>query len=636
MIRFLQKKGATQKMLWAILIGIVCVSMVAFLGSYFTDTNSRANVAGVYATVGDQQVTAEEIREYAQNVGRQQMQGRAVPDFLLKYFMQQAAGQLVLRAAVIEEAHRMGLKVTDAEVLDFMHQGDLGRKLFPNGKFVGKDQANQIIYGETGLGYEKFEQAVREGLLLRKLQAVVEGSVTVPPNEIQAEYQKQNVKVKFDYAVINAADLAKKINITEPELRAYYEQKKDTLKNTVPEQRKLRYAVIDASKLPVQVTDADYQQAYNQRQAQFKTPEQVDVRHILVKTEQQAQDIKKQLESGADFAALAKKYSDDPGSKDNGGLYKNVEHGKMVPEFDKAAFSLPVGKISDPVKTNFGYHVLKVDAHRPARTKPFEEVKPEIEAQVKEQKQRQAADALASQVLADAKSMGIDKAAAKHDLSLTTTDYVAGDASLPGIGSSPEAMSQIFTFQKNTPSRADAGNNTIVAEVLDVKPPSTPTFEQARKGLEDSYRRDRAEQMLQQKTQELADKAKAAGDLKKAAKELGLAVKTSELVTPAGQVPDIGSMQNAAVAFSLKKGDVSPAINTGEGGAVLQIVDRQEPAPAEFEKQRDDIRERLAAQKRGQALNEFAQNVRERMTKGGDIKINKQEENRLFGAGAGS
>jgi peptidyl-prolyl cis-trans isomerase D len=636
MIRFLQKKGATQKMLWAILIGIVCVSMVAFLGSYFTDTNSRANVAGVYATIGDHRVTADEIREYAQNVGRQQMQGRSVPDFLLKYFMQQAAGQLVLRAAVLEESNRMGLKVTDAEVLDFLHQGDLGRKLFPNGNFVGKDQANQIIYGETGLGYEKFEQAVREGLLLRKLQAVVEGAVTVPPNEIQAEYQKQNVKVKFDYAVINAADLAKQIKITEPELRAYYEQKKDTLKNTLPEQRKLRYALIDASKLPVQITDADYQQAYNQLQAQFKTPEQVDVRHILVKTEQQALDIKKQLEGGADFAALAKKYSEDPGSKDTGGLYKNVEHGKMVPEFDKAAFSLPVGKISDPVKTNFGYHILKVDAHRQARTRPFEEVKPELEAQVKAQKQRHAADALATQLLADAKSIGIEKAAAKHNLSLTATDYVAGDASLPGVGSSPEAMSQIFTFQKNTPSRADAGSNVIIAEVLDVKPPSTPTFEQARKGLEDSYRRERAEQMLQQKTQELADKTKAAGDLKKAAKELGVAVKTSDLVTPAGQVPDIGSMQNAAVAFTLKKGDVSPAINTGEGGAVLQVVDRQEPAPTEFEKQRDEIRERLAAQKRQQALNEFAQNVRERMAKDGEIKINKQEETRLFGAGAGS
>src|SRR5262249_5840776 len=156
----------------------------------------------------------------------------------------------------------------------------------------------------------------------------------------------------------------------------------------------------------------DYQQAYNARQSQFKTPEQVDVRHILVKTKEQALDIKKQLEGGADFAALAKKYSDDPGSKETGGLYKNVERGKMVPEFDKAAFELPVGKISDPVQTTYGYHILKVDAHRQSGQRSFADVKPELEEQIRAQKQQQAADALANQVLADARSGGLDKAAA--------------------------------------------------------------------------------------------------------------------------------------------------------------------------------------------------------------------------------
>jgi peptidyl-prolyl cis-trans isomerase D len=632
MIRFLQKKGVVQKALWTIIIGIVCVSMVAFLGSYFTGAQGRTNVAGVYATVGDQTITSEDIRTQAQQAGRQQLQGQAVPDFLLKYFMQQAAGQLVLRASVLEQAEKMGLRVTDQEVTDFFRQGDIGRQLYPNGKYVGQEQAAQIIYSISGgLSAQKFQEAVKEGLLFRKLQAVVQGAVTVPPAEIETEYKKQNVKVKFDYAVVSAEDLAKKVSVTEPELRAYYEQNNAQLKDTLPEQRKIRYAVIDASKLAVQIADADYQQEYNARQSQFKTPEQVDVRHILVKTKEQALDIKKQLEGGADFAALAKKYSDDPGSKDNGGLYKNVERGKMVPEFDKASFELPVGKISDPVQTNFGYHVLKVDAHHQPGQRSLAEVKPELEEQIRARKQQQAADTLATQVVSDAKSGGLDKAAATHKLNVTTTDYVAMDAALPGIGSSPEAMSQIFTFQKNTPSRAGAGQNAVIAEVLDVKPKSTPTFEQARKQLEERFRQERAQQMLGQKTQELAEKAKASGDLKKAAKELGLAVKTSDFVPPNGQVPDIGSMSNAEIAFDLKKGDVSPAINTGSGGAVLQIVDRQEPTAAEFDKQRDQIRERLAAQKRMQALNDFAVNVRDRMLRDGKIHINKEEETRLLG-----
>jgi peptidyl-prolyl cis-trans isomerase D len=635
MIRFLQKKGAVQKALWAIIIGIVCVSMVAFLGSYFTGDQARTNVAGIYATVGDQTVTSDEIREQARQAARQQLQGQAVPDFFVRMFQQQAAQQLVMRAAVLDEARKMGLHVSDEEVADFFRQGDIGRQLYPNGKYVGQQRAEEIIQGLTGLSAEKFQSEVREGLLFRKLQAVVQGAVTIPPAEIEAEYKKQNVKVKFDYAVVREEDLAKKVSVTEPELRAYYEQHKAELKDTLPEQRKIKYVVIDAAKLPVQITEADYQQAYNQSQSQFKTPEQVDVRHILVKTKEQALDIKKQLEGGADFAALAKKYSEDPGSKDNGGLYKNVPHGQMVAEFDKAAFELPVGKISDPVQTSFGFHILKVDAHRPAGQKSLAEVKPELEQQIRARKQREAADTLANQVLSDAKAGGLDKAAADHKLNVTTTDYVAADAALPGIGPSPEVMSQIFSFQRDTPNVARAGQNDVVANVLDIKPKATPTFEQSRAKLEQRYRQDRAQQMVGQKTQELAEKAKASGDLKKAAKELGLPVHTSDFVAPNGQVPDLGSMTNAEIAFDLKKGDVSPAINTGAGGAVLQLLDRQEPAAAELDKQRDQIRERLAAQKRMQALNDFAMNVRDRMLRDGTIHINKEEETRLFGGGGG-
>jgi peptidyl-prolyl cis-trans isomerase D len=630
MIRFLQKKGATQKFLWAFLIIVVCISMVAFLGSYFTDAQGGVNAAGVYATIGSQKVTVEQIRESASAMGRQQLQGREVPEYLLKYFMSRAADREITRRAVLEEADRMGIKVSDDEVLDFFHKGQIGRQLYPNGKYIGREQAAQVIFANTGLSADKFQQAIKEDLTFQKLLAIVQGQVVVPASEIQSEYQKQNVKVKFEYALINAADLTKTVSVTEPELKAYYEKHKGELKDSLPEQRKLRYMVIDAAKEAVTISDSDYQQAYNQSQAEFKTPEQVDVRHILVKSKEQALDIKKQLEGGADFATLAKKYSDDPGSKETGGLYKNVEHGKMVPEFDKAAFSLPVGKISDPVQTTFGFHVLKVDAHRQAGTRSLAEVKSELTDRIRTQKQKTAVNAKATQVLSDAKSAGMEKAAAMHHLSLTPTDYVPADASLPGVGPAPEAMTQIFSLQRNIPSRVDAGDNVLIAEVLDTHPPATPTFEQARKQMEERYRQERGNQLLQQKTQELADRAKNLGDLKKAAKVMNIAVKTSDLVAPNGQVPDIGAIaQNAPMVFDLKKGEITPPVRTGTGGAVLQIVDRQEPSQEEFAKQRDEIRERLAAERRNQALNEFARNVRERMTKDGSIKINKQEEARL-------
>jgi peptidyl-prolyl cis-trans isomerase D len=194
-------------------------------------------------------------------------------------------------------------------------------------------------------------------------------------------------------------------------------------------------------------------------------------------------------------------------------------------------------------------------------------------------------------------------------------------------------MSQIFGFQKNTPGRANAGQNVVIAEVLDIKPPATPTFEEARKQLEERFRQERANQMLTQRVAELADKAKASSDLKKAAKELGLTVKSSDLVGPTGQVPDIGPIAQAApMIFDMKKGAISDPVRAMGGGAVIQLVDRQEPTPAQFAEQKDQIRDQLAAQKRTEAINEFARNVREKMIKDGTIKINKQEEQRLMGA----
>jgi hypothetical protein len=213
---------------------------------------------------------------------------------------------------------------------------------------------------------------------------------------------------------------------------------------------------------------------------------------------------------------------------------------------------------------------------------------------------------------------------------LTTTDYVAADAALPGIGSAPGAMAQIFELQKDTPGRANAGENVIIADVLDVHPRATPTFEQARPQIEERFRQERANQLLGQKVQELADKAKKSGSLKQAAKELGLTVKTSDLVSPRDQVAGLGALsENAPAVFELKQGDVSDPIRANAGAAVLQVQDRQQPPAAEFAQKKDQIREQLLNERRSQALSDFARNAYAKMVKDGVIKINEQEQARL-------
>src|SRR5262249_34066851 len=161
----------------------------------------------------------------------------------------------------------------------------------------------------------------------------------------------------------------------------------------------------------------------------------------------------------------------------------------------------------------FGWHIIKTEAHRPQRTKTLEEVKNQIEPELHAQKAAGAVDALANQIAADAKTEGLDKAAAKHQLAVVTTDFFGRDTVLPGIGNSPQFMQQVFALAPNAPAeRVPTEQGAAIVQVVAVKPPATPTFEQARAQLENRFRAERASQMLGQKTQELADRARALND----------------------------------------------------------------------------------------------------------------------------
>ena len=632
MIKFLQNPTKPRKIMLGIILAVVIVSMVAYLGQAFSGDTPTAQ--GVYATVDGQPVSSQEISQTAQRMARQQFQGRQLPDFLVPYMQKRAADQLIMQAALVAEANRMGFKVTDQELRDELQNGGLGQQLFPKGVYVGDEAYRDYVATNYQMDISHFERLVKDSLLMRKLESVVGGSVTIPDSEVQKEFQRQKVKVKFDYAVLSTDDLAKQVPVNETELRAYYDKNKAKYENSIPEQRKARYVIVDPSKMPVQVTEDDYKRAYAQRQDEFKQPEQADVRHILVKTEQEAKDIKKQLDAGAKFEELAKKYSQDPGSKDNGGLYKDVVPGKMVAAFDKATFSLPIGQVSDPVKTDFGYHIIRVDARRPAKIKSLDEVKPQLEQAIKGEKQAKAGESLASSLLTQARTEGLDKAAAKNNLNVVTTDFFNQSATLPGIGNSPQFMQAVFTPKpKSPPDMVSIPQGYAIVEVTDVKPAATPTFEQAHAQVEQEFRTERATSMLAKKTEELADKARSYKDLKKAAKEEGATFKTSELVDPAGQVADIGAMSGpAAVAFEMKPGQISDPISEGNKGVVIALLDKQEPSPADYEKQKEQVRQALLDQKRGQVMNLFAEKLRDRMQKDGKIRINVQEDKRLFGS----
>ena len=647
MIRFLQTEGPFKKFVLGGLLILICAAMViAFvpggLGSELTGTPGK----GVVAKVAGNDITVEEVRDTAKQMLQQQMpQGGANMNMLLPFFAQRAAEQLITRQALIAQARRMGLRVTPAEVRDELEHGRYAATFFPNGNFIGQVEYEDML-SRANLTPVKFEESVGNDILLTKLEALVSGTTGVSEEEIHDQFVKQNTKVKFDYAVLKQEDIKKGLHPTDEELKAYYDSHKASYANSIPEKRKIKYAVLDTAKAEgsVQVTPEDLRAYYDQHREEYRVPEQVKVSHILIKTplpgpdgkvdekgvaeaQQRAEDILRQLKSGANFEELAKKYSEDPGSAKQGGSLGWIGRGQTVPEFEKAAFSLPVGQISGLVKSSYGFHIIRVEGKQDAHLKPLDEVKDTIEPILKHQKAQQIIQSKAQAMVDQAGKQGLDAAAAAQGVPVITSDFFARKDMLPGLGPSSQFMDAVFTTEANAkPDVAPTSQGVAVFQLLAIKPPSTPTFDEIRSKVEEEFKNERSGVLLSQKVQELSDRAKAEHDLKRAAKELGATYKTSDFVLPDGQVPDIGSMSGqASVAFNMKPGEISGPIHSGEDGAVLQLVESQAPSETDYAAKRDQIRDALQQQKQQERFGLFVSNLMDQMTKAGKIKRNEEE-----------
>jgi peptidyl-prolyl cis-trans isomerase D len=226
---------------------------------------------------------------------------------------------------------------------------------------------------------------------------------------------------------------------------------------------------------------------------------------------------------------------------------------------------------------------------------------------------------------------GLDKAAAAAGDTITTTDYVKQSDVLPGIGNAPQFMNAVFkTNAKSGADTAPVGQGYVVYEVTDVQPPATPTFEQAKVQIEQQFKANKAQTMLVQKAQEVADRARTEHDLKKAAKEAGVTIKTSDLVTETSQVPDIGSMAGAASAiFAAKPGDIIGPVQGGRNAVIMSLLDKQEPSQEDIKKGMDSARQQVIGRKREEVFEVYITNLIARMEKDGKIKRNKKAIEKL-------
>ena len=650
MIRFLQTEGPFKKIVLSGLLLLICAAMAITLIPGVGADLGGAPGKGVIAKVNGEDITAQEVRDSARQIAQQQAQqygqnAAMLMPFLMQQATQRAADQLINRQVLLTEAHRLGLKATPQEVKDELQHGRYASIFFPGGTFIGETEYQNLLQSHN-LTPTIFEENVGQDLLIGKLQALVTGGASVSDTAIKTQFDKENTKVKFDYAVLKEDDIKKGIHPTEEELKAYYTSHQKSYANSIPEKRKIKYAVIDTSKVQasVQVTHDELQTYYNQHRDEYRAPEQIKVSHIWIKmplpgpdgkidakaeadAQHRADDVLKQLQNGGNFEELAKKYSEDTGSANVGGSLGWIGKSQMGADFEKAADALPKGKISGVVKTLDGFHIIRVDDKQDAHMKTLDEVKAQIEPIVKQQKAQEEVQKKADDLAQAAKTKGLDAAAAAAGVPLATSDFFARKDVIPGIGPAPQLLEAVFSAaDKSPPQMASTAQGFAVFQLLAIKPPETPTFDEIRAKVEEQFKNERARELLSQKVQELADRAKSEHDLKKAAKELGAALKTSDLVAPDGQVPDLGSMSGeASVAFNMKPGDISGPIRSGSDGVVLSLLDMQKPTDADFQAKRDQIRDTLLQTKENELFCLFVTNLRAEMEKSGKIKINKDE-----------
>jgi peptidyl-prolyl cis-trans isomerase D len=622
-----QKTG--KRVLFGVVIAFIALSMLLYLVPQGNNTTEGST--DVLAKVGDQSITMGEVRQQLDQIRRQNQ----IPKPLEGLYARNILNQLVFQKEVEFEAKRIGVTVSDQERADRIKL--YVPTAFNGDTFAGMDAYTREVQTRFQLTVPVFEDLVKQGLVEEKLRKLITDGISASPVEIQQEFKSQNEKVKLDYALIKPEDLEGKITPSDSEIKAYYEQNK--AKFQIPEKRVVRYALLDLTQLRQNtvVTDDELKEVYKQNIQQFQVPNRVHVEHILLlttgKTDAEVVEIKKKAEDilaqarkkGANFEDLAKKYSEDPGSKAKGGDVGWVLPGQMVPEFEKASFSLNKGDISDLIKTQYGFHIIKVLDKETAHTKTFDEVKDTLRPNYLLNKVDQQASTIADQISADIRQSNkttLDQLAQKYHLAIAQTHPVGPGEPVLELGNGQDVKDEIFHLRQgdlSLPLRTDRGY--VVLSLQQSLPAHQGTLEEVRDKVVSEFKQQKSNELAKTKAEELEKRVKSGEKFAAAAKALGLDPKTSDPFARNGSVANLGSGKQLAPAFTLKAGQVGPALNLGSNWAVYQVVERQEANPADFEKQKKEITDALLKQKRELAFSAFQTSLNDRLKQEGKLKL---------------
>jgi peptidyl-prolyl cis-trans isomerase D len=618
------------------LLGVVALSMiVTLIPGYGTPSATGETIV---AEVDNEQITVRQVQALMQNV----LRSRRVPPEMVQHYVPQMIDQMITERAVAFQAKRMGFRVSDEDVANAI------RSMLP--QMIGPGEFDHTTYArylqQQGLTVGEFENNIRTNLLLLKLQNIALEGTIVTPAEVEQEYHRKNDKVKVDYVAWSPKDLRSQVTATPEEIQAFYTQNKSEFRT--PERRSFHMLVADEAKIgaTVEAAEAELRAAYAQNLDRFRSPEQVKVRHILIKTsdkpkeevaklEAKANDLLKQLRGGADFNALAKQHSEDPGSKDKGGVYEGVVRGQMVPAFEQAAFTRKPHEIGDLVRTEYGLHILEVLERQPAKVKPFEEVK----AELANERKREAVFAKMQQAIEQARAelvktpQNAAQIAAKYGLTYADVQNAGKGEPVQEVGLNPELEANLASLKAGevSPVLQVAPTKLAVVAVTNTQAPKAAELAEVESQIREMVIGRKLSTLTEQKVRETMDKVKSmsGADLAAIAKAIGGEVRSTQLFTSEGAADGIGPASYLQEAFEKPAGSMLKPFNLGSQIFVAKVSEKQVADAAALAATRDQVLLTLKQKKAQERKELFEDGLLTQLIKEGKVKKNQDTIKRL-------
>jgi peptidyl-prolyl cis-trans isomerase D len=614
----LMRKHAGTWIIKVLLGAIVVVFVFWGVGSYTDERSSRvASVNGDWITLDQYKATYNNLLEQVR-----QTFGNRLNDDLLKSLQlrKRALDQLIDNMLMLQAAEKLSLSVSNQELAQAIQQFGAFQS---DGAFDSRRY--QTVLSRNNLTPEAFEVLQREAMLIGKLREFITGTIKVSDREALEWYKWNNLTTSIEYALFDP-ERYKGLTPTEEELNEYFAAHKTSYK-TEP-QIKVRYLSFkpDLYKSQVHISEDEIRDYYETHPEDYNIPKTVEARHILIKVEQDASEeavakareaidnILEMARKGEDFEELAKQYSQGP-SKDKGGYLGSFRKESMVKPFADKAFSMNAGEISEPVRTRFGWHIIKVEKVNPATTLSIEEAKSEIREKLTGELSKTLAyeDAEAAY---DASFEGdnLETIAASRNLTIMETDFFTEKK--PPAGLKDGAQFATFAFEQPDKEISDIkefSDGYYLIQPVEKIPSKTPEITVVKDKVIADWIKDEQQKKARDDAVKLLADLSGGQSMQSATEKFKVAAKQTDFFKRNDSIPDIGfEPEIARVAFSLSEKEDLPQepIKGQKGYYVIRFKQRKEAPIEGFDKEKAEIEQNLLQQKRFKIFDAWLQKTR--------------------------